>query len=158
MTAKEQGLPEARELLAAELDAIGFPSMAAEVRDPEGDNTLGVAMVRVVSRALAALASDTGERGVEPWIEALRTTNWNLHAVSDLADAVANTIEAALRAQPAAQGGGDTANAPGSRAWMHDVVMAAAAHLEVEGRPNAHLPKIAHWILAALAQPDGVSK
>jgi hypothetical protein len=47
----------ARELLAAELDAIQFPAMAAEIRDPDGYNTLGAAMVRVLARALSQPAS-----------------------------------------------------------------------------------------------------
>jgi hypothetical protein len=42
----------ARELLARELDAIRFPAMAAEIRDTTGYNTLGAAMVRVVTAAL----------------------------------------------------------------------------------------------------------
>jgi hypothetical protein len=42
----------ARELLAAELDAIRFPAMAAEIRDETGYNSCGAAMVRAVVAAI----------------------------------------------------------------------------------------------------------
>lgn len=42
----------ARELLAAELDAISFPAMAAEIRDESGYNSCGAAMVRAVAAAI----------------------------------------------------------------------------------------------------------
>lgn len=38
--------------------------------------------------------------GVQSRLEALRTTNWNLHSPQELADMVASTIEAALATQP----------------------------------------------------------
>lgn len=43
---------KARELLGAELDAMRFPAMAAEVRDESGYNSLGQAMVRAVAAAI----------------------------------------------------------------------------------------------------------
>lgn len=42
----------ARELLAAELDAIRFPAMASEIRDESGYNSCGAAMVRAVVAAI----------------------------------------------------------------------------------------------------------
>lgn len=44
----------ARELLSDELEKISFWSMAAEVRDVDGENTIGQVMVRVVVAALTA--------------------------------------------------------------------------------------------------------
>lgn len=43
-----------RELLAAELEAEGYPSMAEQIRDESGYNTLGLTMVRVITSVLAA--------------------------------------------------------------------------------------------------------